>query len=151
MVRVATPDDIEGIVSVREAYCHALKEHYLELAPHDPESTRFMCRKFFAMPSTVILVGECEGVIMGTLMLMVLPYPINNAVTMAMELMLFVKPEARSQGLGSQLFEAGEQWAKARGAAFLIVSYRAGLESAEWFEKRGYVPMEPTMVKRLED
>lgn len=148
-VRVGTAADIDGIIAVREAYCQALQREGLDLAPHDPESTRRFCYRMLSSPDARIFVAGAGETIQGVLIVGITPYPINWSYTMGLELMFFVIEEARSGGLGSGLLASAEQWLESMGASFFFASFRAGLEDYTFFEKRGYVPMEPTVVKRL--
>ncbi len=93
-----------------------------------------------AMPQRVVFAAWLDGVICGTVQL-VLPPRNNEAQSFAVTLTsLFVAPWARGYGLASRLVEEAEAHARKEGFAVINLDIRETQETAiKLYEGRGYV------------
>lgn len=93
--------------------------------------------------SIVFLDTEGRGMLMGT----IVPF-IYGSKQVAVELGWWVDPEARNAGVGRELIERFELWAKIMGCE-LITMISIDDQIGLYYEKRGYELRERTYMKEL--
>lgn len=93
--------------------------------------------------SIVFLDSEGQGMILGT----IVPF-IYGSMQTAVELAWWVNPEARKTGLGRDLMDKFESWARIMGCgAVIMVSLDDDI--GNYYVKRGYELRERTYMKEL--
>lgn len=138
-VRLATVDDIPALVEMGAKF-HAMSPHQF-MGEYDPEGIANLLR-FLATGSNTILLTNGEGLIGGVLA------PVYFAPTkiMAEESFLWARKG------GGDLLSAFEDEAKARGAAFVLMSTLENEKTKAMdrvMRRSSYVPVERRYIKVL--
>ena len=141
-IRVASIDDLELLVSMGKKFLDA--SPYAKLS--DDAFIMQYASEFLSNPDPlkhVALLYDDQGVIGGKAE----RFPWGH-VFRAYELMWWVEPEARSKGVGQELIEAFEYWAKQVGCKEIVM---VGLDdrTCQFYEKNGYSLYERGYVKEL--
>ncbi len=144
---VARPRDLPEILRLRTDNLRRYADRGAPTLTPDRETITARTRE--AMDSQfakcyVALDGER---VVGCLMLKLLLSPLNQHQIIAVQEVFVVDPAYRGAGIGGQLLQRGEQWAKDNGAAAVLCLYRADEPHEAWFTDRGYVPLETYVVK----
>jgi GNAT superfamily N-acetyltransferase len=151
-VRRATESDLDALMRLAEEF--ALCSPFRELV--SLEELRSNVSRMVTAPSdkTLVLVAEVAGaeprpvgVIVGALTTLWF-----CAATVAVELAWWVSPEHRTSSAGWRLLSAYEQWAKASGASWVMMSdmpngATSNMDAA--YLKRGYTLVERAYRKEL--
>lgn len=114
-VRQATPDDLEAIAPLFDAY----RQFYRQ--PADPAGARRFLRERLERNQSTIFVAFEGGAAVGFTQL----YPSFSSVSMAPILILndlFVASTARRLGVGSALLQAAAEYGRSVGAVRLVLS-----------------------------
>lgn len=90
-----------------------------------------------------------DGYLIGYSTAAVTAHPLNPAIVCCSSDALFVRPEYRSTSAGARLIAATERIGKARGATRMLWHTRAGTPMAAMMEKRGYIPADVVVMKRI--
>jgi GNAT superfamily N-acetyltransferase len=131
-VREALPGEVERVLGMYE---------WLFAPPGsvpprwDPERAREAIADAVRDPTAAVLVAEHRGELLG----LCTAYLDMNSVRFGPRCWvedLAVSPEHRSQGVGGQLLDAAEQWARQRGATHLELDTGLAREDAQRFYKR---------------
>jgi ribosomal protein S18 acetylase RimI-like enzyme len=156
-IRPATPDDAEAITRI-----------YIESAAHhaliDPERNHIPDRVAIEEryrtgrqhpddgEETVTLLAETGGEIAGFLDARLMqPFdPMYRPATVCFIADIAVSTAHRSRGIGEQLMQAAEEWARRHGAEFVTLEYHSGNPRAGSFYARlGYRNASVVAIKRL--
>lgn len=99
-----------------------------------------------------IFIVESNNNIVGTLVAAInQSSPLFNMEKVALELLWYVNPNHR--GVGKQLVELYEQWAKDSGATFACMAHLSNTHAdklAKFYESRGYKQTEVSYMKRID-
>ena len=150
LIQRARPRDLPGIVALRERNLMRYQERGPLPLSYDHDTLWRKCAEALTSPMArieVVLDGES---VIGCLFLRLAESPLNMMRLIAIQDVFVVEPEYRGHGIGQQLLERGEQWAREAGveAVALVCHTGEGLEA--WFEKRGYPTYETFCMKRME-
>lgn len=141
-IRVATIDDLDLVIS--------MGKKFLEVSPYAniavDEDIQKYATEFLSYPDPkkhIALLSDDQGIIGGK----VEKFFWGKALR-AYELMWWVEPEARAKGIGQELIEAFEYWAKQVGCKEIVM---VGLDdrTCQFYEKNGYSLYERGYVKEL--
>jgi GNAT superfamily N-acetyltransferase len=131
-VREALPGELERVLGMYEW----LFAPPGSLPPSwDPERAREAIADAIADPTAAVLVAEHRGELLG----LCTAYLELNSVRFGPRCWvedLAVSPEHRSQGVGGELLDAAEAWARERGATHLELDTGLAREDAQRFYKR---------------
>lgn len=111
-VRVATHRDVESIVEIGEQFWS--EHYYSKYGEFNEYATRMTLHGLVDGDASVLIVAADEGSIIGYIAFIVAPIPWGN-VSSAVESLWWVAPEQRSTGIGTELFNAGMEWAEIMG------------------------------------
>jgi GNAT superfamily N-acetyltransferase len=143
-IREATVDDIPALVDMGLRFLR--ESSYRAVLAENPDQMMRLAIQMVTGEATAILVSETDGgVIVGMFGLVLWPHFISGEMT-AGEVFWWVEPSARGAGL--RLWQAGEEWARARGAVcfdMIAPNDRVGV----LYERHGYVSVERTYRRRF--
>lgn len=109
--------------------------------------------KLLASPDAVALLAEIDGKMTGCAVAQITQtmFPPSNIGLVGCIQLCWVAPEARRQGICSQLVGAVETWARERGARIVELAYLAdnSLAKKAW-NRLGYAPFRIQACKSLE-
>ncbi len=157
LVRPATPDDADALAAVYMASA----EHHLRLDPSlyvQPDAAEISKRYRSRLPTgddAAILVADIAREVVGWIELQVRqpgtePRMLRDALIA--EIDIAVLPDYRGAGIGSDLLEAGEQWAAKRGVEYMTVAvHTANVDAARFYQDHhGWRTTGLLMLKRPE-
>lgn len=122
-VEMATHKDIEDVV---EATKKLWGEHYYSKhGEFNAASTRNTLHEMVDGPLSVIIVARDGGELIGYIAFIVAPVIWGN-VTSAAEMLWWVTPERRGEGVGKQLIAAGMEWASVMDCDLMELHNREG-------------------------
>jgi len=111
---------------------------------YDEETVKDLVTHFLTSPGKFVVLCRGKGMIAG----MADPFVLNNKLIMATEIAWWVEPEYRDQGLGQQLINCFEFYAKAIGCN-LITMVSLDDQLGNYYSKNGYKLFERAYVKEL--
>lgn len=138
--RIATEADIDQIV--RMAGRFAENSPYASFI--DEASLYSLARDFFHGPGRVILLYEDKGLIAGA----ATPFLFGPG-KIAVEIAWWVEPEYRHQGIGEELLEGFEYWAKNVAQCNMVSMVSLDEEVGKFYESKGYRLQERSYWKVL--
>lgn len=145
MLKVATREDFDAIYEMCKKFVTTTvyKDYFTE------EAMRPFAETFVNSPITerVGLVAYHEDKPIGMLGGLINNFVYGNA-KMAVEVAWWVEPEFRKSGVGKELIEAFEFWAKKNGCKFITMSFLEDKPS-KFYEDIGYAFAEKSYIKRL--
>ena len=116
------------------------------------EALEALAAVLVAQPSCTVLVAEADGALVGFLALAGGLNPFDGANLLVEELAWWVEPSARHAGqVGARLLHAAEDWARAQGLRVLKMVAPHQSRVAIFYERYGYVPVETSYTKRLDE
>ena len=121
MIRVATEDDFDTLISLGEVFCSELDN----LPPNTTyvgEDVRSLLEGLTESPDGTLLLYETDGRLRGMIGLILNPFFFDNSKIVASEYFFYVDEEARSAGIGSEIMEAGIEWAREHGASSMTMT-----------------------------
>lgn len=143
-VELATLEDLDRIVELWVALAEEQRRHGSQLTA---EPNRDLMREALAqhvVGHTCLVAREGDGApppIVGFVSFDVERDGLDRDVERGVIQNLYVVPEARNQGLGSDLLDAAEDALMAAGADRIVLEAMAANEAArEFYEARGYEP-----------
>ncbi len=144
-VRAATADDVAAIVEMSERFYATTS--YVEVAEFCPHSVEDIVA--LLIDTGVMLLAEEGGAVVGMVGLAVAPFPFNNAVINACEVVWWVKPEAQGNGAGKALLAAIEPACREKGVGLIQMIHLASSppQAAAIYERMGYKPTESSYSK----
>jgi ribosomal protein S18 acetylase RimI-like enzyme len=155
-VRPALPEDAAGLARVRVDYA----AYHASLDPEifrevDPDEVRSALGERPALSGDEVLVAEAEGEVVGFVELRLErpagPANIHQPVVYGYVEDVAVLAEHRGRGFGRALMLAAEDWARANGAAAMLLdTHPRNLAALSFYrEALGYSTTGLTMLKRL--
>lgn len=138
MVREATELDLLKLMELGRDY--ALEANYHDSLPYDEEFAVNSAINSLLHPNYNIFVAVHEGEVVGFLWGSVSPMPWSPAL-IAIDNILYIKPEHRGRILGVRLIKAYEEWAIGMGAKQVSISIASGLnedKTCKLYERLGY-------------
>jgi len=150
IIRLAALDDIDELVQMRWDFA----EEEQDLGAVDFEDFQQTCRNFLAKAiqsgDWYVWVAEVEKTIVSHMYLQLIhkipkpgkasPDPYYGYVTN-----VYTRPAFRSQGIGSKIHAAMEQWSKENEVEFLVVWPSS--DSVQFYTRNGFSPCEEAMEK----
>ena len=134
-VREATPRDLDAVVALRLALLREHPEHPIYGRLQDGRRARARGELFAAQlrsPIEVIFLAERDGAAVGVLRCVEsVGSPLLEPARYAYVSSVYVRPEARRQGVLRALLAAAERWARARGLKQMRLHNVAGSADAE--------------------
>lgn len=124
MIRQANELDILKLAQLAEAYSKEVNHH--DNLEFDMEYAMMSVVTSFMHPEHCFFVAVVNGEIIGFLWGLVTPLPWSPAL-IAIDNVLYVKPESRGTAHGARLIRKYEQWAKSRGAKQISISIASGI------------------------
>jgi GNAT superfamily N-acetyltransferase len=150
-IREATVADAPAIATLGLHFAAAYGGDYI--AP-TREALEGLAAVLVAQPACTILVAQLEetGALVGFIALAAGLNPFDGAHLLVEELAWWVEPDARRAGqVGARLLSAAEDWARANGLAVLKMVAPHQSRVARFYERYGYVPVETSYTKRLDE
>lgn len=144
-VEAARPQDLDGI------WPHLVELHAHENVPRPGEPVRGALRRLLSDESRgkAFVARDANGVV--AYLVLTASYSLEYGGDTMLVDELFVRDDLRGQGLGSELLDAAEAYAKARGIRALLLEVGTGNPDAHrLYERRGYTHHDRHLiVKRL--
>ena len=149
-IREAVLEDAPAIATLGLHFAAAYGGDYI--AP-TREALEALAQVLVAQPSCTVLVAEAApGAIVGFIALAGGLNPFDGANLLVEELAWWVEPTARHGGqVGARLLGAAEDWARAQGLRVLKMVAPHQSRVARFYERYGYVPVETSYTKRLDE
>jgi GNAT superfamily N-acetyltransferase len=122
-IRAATHNDVESVVELNGQFWN--EHYYSEYGEYDAAKTRIMLHGMVDGPASVLIVAEDAGSIVGYIAFIVAQIPWGN-VSSAVESLRWVLPEYRDRGVGTDLLDAGLEWAEIMGCDVLEAHDESG-------------------------
>ena len=145
MIRAATHDDMGDILRMGRSFCKALGEKF------DRQSVCEHVEWLIETDICTALVCEFEGEVVGMVSGVCIPVYFDSSRTQASEMWWWVDEDARELGVGTELIDGLESWARQAGAERLSMMMMHDLDKsiASIYEKRGYHIHESTFLKEF--
>lgn len=145
-IRMVGPDDVPALIEMGKAFYETGK------LPGEFDADTFVAfwEASIQEGRGVIIMGEREGVPVGTLGALLFADPCNGALV-AQELFWWVNDDARGNG-SLRLVQAFEAWAKGVGASRVVMTAIYGLREeaiGRIYESRGYHELETNYAKDI--
>lgn len=131
VIRPLTLEDIPQLASMLDQFQQVLGLNI----PPDLASVRKNFELYASMGTSVMLVAEQDGKLVGTIMAVGYPYPLNEAYIVGEELFWWVSPEHRGGSVGLRLATALESAAKEKGWHALSMCAALGSDSCSAVER----------------
>jgi GNAT superfamily N-acetyltransferase len=148
-IRQAVMADVPSIMKMGRHFYDA--SPYPEFAEYDEDAVGGVFARMIASDQAAIIVASYgDDDPFGCIGLMLSPLFFAPGMTVCNELFWWVEPEQR--GCGMYLVEAGEEWARGKGADVLAMSAIVEMEGdriARMYERRGMVRAETTFMKGI--
>lgn len=141
MIREANFLDIPDVVKIgRELYESAINHN--SMYEFDDEKALTVCKHFIDSDDSIVLIdkngGEITGFFIGQL-----TTPLVGTETIAVDVMLFVRPEYQGGYTIFKLIKKYEQWAKSKGAKFIQLGVSSGLKQQRTLSMYSYLGYRP--------
>ncbi len=160
---IVKPATVEMLPQLMELAPRIFANAIKALAPLDMNAWVAELWRFMNLPDRRFFVATEQGRILGVHAVMMSPVLFAPTVQVVRTVTLWLHPEARGQGIGTQLQRAAEEWGKAAGARYMAAGVpheydahaalgdkRANPELAEGFyESRGYERLETSFMKEI--
>ena len=144
MIRSATLDDVPAIVEMARKF-YATTD-YANFAPFDETA---MTHLVAGLVDHVLLVAETDNQLNGMVGLMVSPFVFSPSQLFATEIVWWVEPEARNNGVGIELLRAVEPACKAKGCQSIQMMHLATSpkQAGLLYQRLGYKHSETSYFK----
>lgn len=144
MIRTAATEELPAVLELLKPFSAHMEK---TLGVEADEQDEIAALGALQQDGLLLVDDQMRGVIGA----MVFPLFLNTDVLIAQELFWWVKPEARKLGVGDDLMDALEHFAKQRGCKLVfMMDLATSPESAERvFLKRGYAMSERHWIKRI--
>ncbi|MEO8622793.1 MAG: GNAT family N-acetyltransferase [bacterium] len=153
-VREATGRDLDAVMELRLALLREHKDHpiYGRLRPDVATRARELFANQLRSPTESIFLAEREGVVAGILRCVEsIGSPLLDPARYVYVSSVYVRPEARRQGVLRALLRAADKWARERGLDQMRLHNVAGSESAEGaWSALGFDVVEQVRVRTLD-
>ena len=147
MIRRAGVTDAPSILAMGARFFAST--HYTSFASYDEDSALALIEAM--TESGVLLVAEHEGVLVGCVGLMVVPFLFDQSKKVAAEVLWYVTPEAQGAGLGKALLAAVEPACRDSGAVAIQMIHLESSppQAGALYERAGYALKEHSYMKGL--
>jgi GNAT superfamily N-acetyltransferase len=138
MIRQANELDILALAKLAKDYAEEANHH--DSLEFDMQYAMMSVATSFMHPDHCFLVAVQEGKLVGFLWGLVTPLPWSPAL-IAIDNVLYIKPELRGKAHGVRLIRKYEQWAEGRGAKQVSISIASGITedaTCNLYRKLGY-------------
>jgi GNAT superfamily N-acetyltransferase len=149
-VRRATAEDLDRYLPLAAAFHNASPVH--SALPFDYEGFTNFYLSGIDNPNMGIWVAEEDGRVMGITGACCYPMYFSPTNRVVQELWWYLKPEARGNGVGKQMYDAIELWTKEQGATALFMIALEDERSPKMLSlylRQGFKPMERTFFKEV--
>lgn len=148
MIRPATHDDLDAIVAMSAKFYATTT--YAGWASMCPDTVRDLAAML--IDTSVMLVAEAEGAVVGMVGLVVAPFMFNRAKRAAYEVVWWVEPDAQGAGIGRALLAAIEPACRAAGcdAIQMVHLSTSPPQAAALYERAGFRLSESSYTKIME-
>ncbi|NJK31132.1 MAG: GNAT family N-acetyltransferase [Deltaproteobacteria bacterium] len=154
MIREATPEDTPRLLVLAKAFHYAARLKRFAAFEESVESWAAWIDSCTERLDAVCLLSEDdEGRVQGFATAVLTGAFWNPAVRFVQETALWVDPEARGKGHGSQLLSAVEEWARKQGVQLAAAGASQGCQPKamrRMLERSGYALEERMYLKHLE-
>lgn len=148
-IQVADADDADAVVEMWLTLAESQRQYGSHI-PADPNHTQIRESALRHITGEQLLVARTDRRC-GFVMFTVEQGTFEQDVTRGIVENLYVRPEYRSEGVGSELLAAAEQRLDERGADTVALNVMADNEAARQFYRRhGYVPHRLEVEKSVE-
>lgn len=143
-IRPATLADFEAMIDLDQASAvhHAAIDPEAWEVPDRAGSADFLRRRQAEDPSRQTLLAVVEGRVVGMVEIAIVLSGVAGGAMRRIrsaDLGIVVLPEWRGRGIGEQLMQAAEAWARERGAKRMILDLAAANDGARrFYERLGY-------------
>lgn len=138
MVRLANELDIIRLMQLGVEYSKEAKYH--DSLPYDPEFAAVNAMQTLDSPDACLIIAEHDGDIIGFIWgaASCLPW---SPIPIAMDIILYIKPEHRGGMYGVRLIKAYEEWSRGIGCKQVSLSVASGIteeKTCKLYSKLGY-------------
>jgi len=149
-VRRATAEDLDRYLPLAAAFHSASPVH--SALPFDYEGFTNFYLAAVSNPNMGIWVAEKDGQVVGITGACDYPMYFSPSHRVVQELWWYLTPEVRGNGVGKQMYDAIESWAKEQGATALFMvalEDERSLSMANLYARQGFKPMERMFYKEV--
>jgi len=138
-IKIATLADQDTVFQMCLKFANTtyFKEHI------DENKIRQLVKEFITFPSRIVLMCADKGMLAG----MVYPFLYGHKL-IATEVVWWVEPEYRGEGVGQYLLQAFEQWAKESNCALISVECLDD-EIGKYYESKRFTLYERAYMKEI--
>jgi GNAT superfamily N-acetyltransferase len=149
MVRKAVVEDLRKIVEMSEKFYHYTSYWTRSRIPFDPQHVAFIAISL--MENSIMHVVESDGVVVGMVGVIFIPFLFNPQYIHAGEIIWWVEPEHMSHGYGRALLRSIEDPCREAGVRHVQMLLMAESPEAARFlyESEGYILSEHSFTKVL--
>lgn len=140
-LRIATIDDMDELMGMALKFAKA--SNYADYVEEDKIRAFIEQLVLSDVPEVLMLLHEGQGMLAA----MAQPFIFGKPM-LATEICWWVEPDARTKGVGKELMEAYEFWAKKLGCTMLTMSCLDDL-LGKYYEKNGYSLYERVYFKEI--
>jgi GNAT superfamily N-acetyltransferase len=147
MIRAATEADYPDVIAMGRKFYEALP--YLDIPYSEASAARWLN---LMRDQGALLIAESGGAVVGMAGALFSQFIFNDQYRVGAELMWWIEPAFRAEGIGSQLLEALEKAAYDAGCVrWSMIAVIDGTEEriGKLYERCGYTQSERTFVKVL--
>lgn len=126
VVREAVAGDIENLVKLGQAM-HA--ESSYSFLPYDSDKARAVVKRWIMAADHVLFIAELDDIPVGGIALVLSEYMFCRERVVS-DLLIYVTPGRRGNGVASALIARGRHWALQAGARELCLGVSTGVHSA---------------------
>jgi len=148
-VRRGSAEDLPDLLDMSEEFYN--QSSYQKIIPFNRDHISIVLRNLLG-DSGVVQVAELDGRLVGMIVGVRSPFPMNAEHTMVSELGFYAKPEARGTGVGKQLVRKFEQVSKQIGAKLVVLSSLSTVDNRaanSLYLRCGYAPNETSFLKEI--
>lgn len=148
-IRRAKPEEIDRLVSYGRTFWHQTL-YYEDGVDYDVPSVRSFTR--FLLDQGLVLYAEKDGVLVGLMLVVIGPFPMNNNFSAATEWVFYVDPSVRKEGIAQKMILKTETLLREAGVKYLSLISLSNVEpeAAEGLYKSlGYRHTETSFTKDL--
>lgn len=148
-IREATVEDIPRLIELGREFFDMTELG--KVTEYDPQSAGRCFMGLIESASSVVLVIEKEGTIIGGAGATIYPFYFNLGHKVAQEFFWFISEEHRGGAISIRLFNMLEAWAKEHGAETMVmIALGCNFTSvSEFYRRRGYFQQETNFMRRL--
>ncbi len=148
-IRFATSEDVDRLVEYGRTFWHQTL-YFEDGVDYDVASVTTTTN--WLLDEGIALYAEKDGKVVGLLLAVVGPFPMNNNYKAATEWVFYVDPEVRKEGVGQRLIQHAEKMLRPQGVKYLSMISLSNVqpEAAEGLYKSlGFRHTETSFTKDL--